>query len=61
MRVLIFNCGSSSAKFELLDLEVTHGRRGRMLGRGNIERIGETGTDATLVDEHGAVCVANNN
>ena len=54
MRILIFNCGSSSAKFELLDLEVTQGRRGRLLGRGNIERIGESGTDALLVDESGA-------
>jgi acetate kinase len=53
VRILIFNCGSSSAKFELLDLEVTQGRRGRLLGRGNIERIGESGTDALLVDESG--------
>ena len=54
MRILIFNCGSSSAKFELLDLEVRQGRRVRLLGRGNIERIGESGTDALLVDESGA-------
>lgn len=49
MKILVFNCGSSSAKFELLELDMARGQRGRVIGRGNFERIGEAHTEALLV------------
>lgn len=54
MRILVFNCGSSSLKFELLELDGSHARRGRIVGRGNFERIGETNGEAVLIDSAGA-------
>ncbi|HTW88463.1 MAG TPA: acetate/propionate family kinase [Candidatus Binataceae bacterium] len=42
MQVLVFNCGSSSLKFDLIDLDPS-GRRGRTLGRGTFEEIGHGG------------------
>src|SRR5689334_8893636 len=39
MRVLVFNCGSSSLKFELIEVEAAGGR-GRSLARGVVENIG---------------------
>jgi acetate kinase len=53
MRILVFNCGSSSAKFELIELDEEQSQRGRMIGRGNFERIGEAHSDALLVDGGG--------
>jgi acetate kinase len=53
MRILVFNCGSSSLKFELLELDPALGRRGRVIGRGNFERIGEAKADAVLIDGRG--------
>ncbi len=40
MRALVFNCGSSSLKFELVELDGNFARR-RTLARGKIEQIGE--------------------
>ncbi|HXZ88561.1 MAG TPA: acetate kinase [Candidatus Binataceae bacterium] len=54
MKILVFNCGSSSLKFELLELDDSRARRGRILGRGNFERIGETHGEAVLIDSAGA-------
>lgn len=53
MKILVFNCGSSSLKFELLELDLTPGQRGRTIGSGNFERIGEAHTEAVLVDNSG--------
>ncbi len=53
MKILVFNCGSSSAKFELLELDMARGQRGRVIGRGNFERIGEDNTRALLMDSSG--------
>lgn len=53
MRILVFNCGSSSAKFELIELDKERGQRGRRIGRGNFERIGEAHSEALLVDSGG--------
>jgi acetate kinase len=53
MRILVFNCGSSSAKFELIELDKAQGQRGRTIGRGNFERIGEAHSEALLVDSGG--------
>jgi acetate kinase len=53
MRILLFNCGSSSAKFGLIELDKERDRRGRSIGRGNFERIGEAHSDAPLVDGGG--------
>ncbi len=39
MKILVFNCGSSSLKFELLDVDAI-GERRRTLVRGEIEEIG---------------------
>ena len=62
MKALVFNCGSSSLKFELIELEES--LRGRKtLARGNFEEIGEhsthkfTGPDGKEVS--GAASVAN--
>jgi acetate kinase len=42
MRVLVFNCGSSSLKFQVIepDVDGTPGAHDRRLARGTIERIG---------------------
>ena len=39
MNILVVNCGSSSLKFQLIDMTVEN-----VLARGNIERIGEQGS-----------------
>jgi acetate kinase len=41
MRVLVFNCGSSSLKFELIEID-SAGGRGKSLARGVVENIGAT-------------------
>ena len=48
MRILVFNCGSSSAKFELFALTPSE-RRAEVLARGNFERIGEKQPTARLI------------
>jgi acetate kinase len=55
MRILVFNCGSSSLKFEMLELASPHDRRGRIIGRGLFERVGTAQTEALLTAEGGAV------
>jgi acetate kinase len=56
MRVLVFNCGSSSLKFDLLDLE-SSGRRAHVVGRGIFEEIGKGGSGShRFVDGSGASC-----
>ena len=50
MRILIFNCGSSSAKFELIELDDARAGRARVIGRGVFERIGEDRPDALLTE-----------
>lgn len=55
MKILVFNCGSSSLKFELLELGAGRYQRGRILGRGIFERIGTGQTGALLTAEDGAV------
>ena len=42
MNVLVFNCGSSSLKFQLIGVDdsAASGERDRRLARGLIERIG---------------------
>ncbi len=52
MRVLVFNCGSSSLKFDLIELDPSGGR-GRTLGRGIFEEIGRGGS-RRFVDGSGA-------
>jgi acetate kinase len=46
MKVLVFNCGSSSLKFKVIDPQAANGMRGRdhRLARGIIERIGGEAT-----------------
>ena len=46
MKVLVFNCGSSSLKFQMIEPQVAGGLmgRGRGLARGVIERIGGEAT-----------------
>jgi len=39
MRILVFNCGSSSLKFELIEIDASGGR-GECLARGEVENIG---------------------
>jgi acetate kinase len=53
MKILVFNCGSSSLKFEFLELAPTGGQRVRVIGLGHFERIGEAHTDAILADGSG--------
>lgn len=52
MRVLVFNCGSSSLKFDLIELDPS-GTRERTLGRGIFEEIGRGG-GRRFVDGSGA-------
>jgi acetate kinase len=56
MRILVFNCGSSSLKFEMLELERSLKQRVLVIGRGVFERVGSAETEATLTAE-GAVPV----
>jgi acetate kinase len=51
MKVLVFNCGSSSLKFELLEL-VRGGHERRQLARGKFEEIGP-GAKALMTDASG--------
>ncbi|MBI2361325.1 MAG: acetate kinase, partial [Deltaproteobacteria bacterium] len=46
MKVLVFNCGSSTLKFQLVELSPvgTAGPRTRSLARGLVDRIGESAT-----------------
>jgi acetate kinase len=46
MKVLVFNCGSSSLKFKVIDPQAASGMGGRdyRLARGIIERIGREAT-----------------
>jgi acetate kinase len=53
MKILVFNCGSSTLKFELLELDIATSRRVSVIGRGNFERIGEGHGEAVLVDGEG--------
>ncbi len=62
MRVLVFNCGSSSLKFELVELE-QGGRSRRSLARGRFEEIGAPNAKCYLsiagkTDFSGAVKIA---
>ncbi|MBF6569567.1 MAG: acetate/propionate family kinase [Candidatus Binataceae bacterium] len=52
MRVLVFNCGSSSLKFELIELDAGAGRRLKTIGRGTFEGIGGLGR-RVLIDSNG--------
>ena len=51
MRILVFNCGSSSLKFEFIEVEPASGN-GRRLARGIVEGIGRQ-TRTTLSEEGG--------
>ena len=53
MKILVFNCGSSSLKFEALEVESSSSQRGRVIGRGTFERIGNPHGQAVLTDDHG--------
>ncbi len=55
MKILVFNCGSSSLKFELLQIDAAEGRSANVIGSGNYERIGDVRAEAVLVDGGGAV------
>ncbi len=50
MKILVFNCGSSSLKFELLQLDPGDNRSANLIGAGNYERIGDVRAEAILVD-----------
>lgn len=54
MRILVFNCGSSSAKFQLIEFINDRSRDARVIGRGNFERIGESHPNALLIDSNGS-------
>src|SRR5579875_3646175 len=54
MKILVFNCGSSSAKFELIELTDGASAHGRTLARGDFDRIGEAHPEATLAEGDGA-------
>jgi acetate kinase len=55
MRALVFNCGSSSLKFDFIELDAL-GVRGRSLGHGLFEEIGRPASgNRRLVDAFGAV------
>jgi acetate kinase len=49
LRILVFNCGSSTLKFELIELDAT-GHDGRTAARGLVDRIGP-GAHLTLENE----------
>ncbi len=51
MRILVFNCGSSSLKFELIEIEVRH-ENSRRLARGIFEEIGRH-AKIRMSDENG--------
>jgi acetate kinase len=53
MKILVFNCGSSSLKFEALELEGSSSQRGRVIGRGTFERIGNPHGEAVLTADRG--------
>lgn len=55
MKILVFNCGSSSLKFEMLELDSGRDQRGRIVGHGLVERVGTAQTVATMTAEGGAV------
>jgi acetate kinase len=50
MKVLVFNCGSSSVKFDLVELDSANG--GRSIARGEFEEVGP-GTKYTFLDGQG--------
>lgn len=53
MKILVFNCGSSSLKFELLDLEGSRARQDSVIGRGTFERIGTAHCEKVVTDARG--------
>ncbi len=53
MRVLVFNCGSSSLKFDLLELDTQSCRRKRTIVQGVFAEIGRPGARTTLVGPDG--------
>jgi len=55
VKILVFNCGSSSLKFELLELDIRADRRARTIGRGLFERVGSSRAQATLIEEGGTI------
>ena len=48
VRILVINCGSSSAKFQLIETS-----DGKVLARGNVERIGFDDSIFTYKPENG--------
>lgn len=52
MRILVLNCGSSSAKFEFFEFAAS-GAPAQVIAHGNIERIGETTPAAHFVGASG--------
>src|SRR5713226_1295624 len=55
MRILVFNCGSSSLKFELIELQDRHGREpedARRLARGTFQEIGRRAS-ISMSDDRG--------
>jgi len=55
MRILVFNCGSSSLKFELIELQDRHGRKpedARRLARGTFQEIGRRAS-ISMSDDRG--------
>jgi acetate kinase len=52
MKVLVINCGSSSLRFQLLDIRRTEEDE-KMLVRGLIQRIGEEGSSANCTTANG--------
>jgi acetate kinase len=58
MLILIFNCGSSSLKFELFEFVQPTGARERTLARGEYEDIGRPNAKRTLIAESGGKSVS---
>ncbi len=53
MQILIFNCGSSSLKFELLEFDLSARARGRTIARGDYEDIGHPNSRRVFIDGDG--------
>jgi acetate kinase len=53
MLILVFNCGSSSLKFELLEFNPAARARGRTHARGEYQDIGHPASTRVLIDETG--------
>src|SRR3990172_9677320 len=52
MKVLVFNCGSSSLKFELVELDASGRNRNRRCARGIFQEIGPL-AKGVMTDGHG--------